>query len=225
MARTRVKICGVTRAQDALVAAEAGADAIGMVFHRPVKRNISIETAREIVSALPPFVTPVGVFVDAPAEEIRSVCTTLQIRHVQLNGNESAEFVSQLGEFTITKALKVETGKFPAALSAWKEKIASLRLTNLQGFVLESAGAAPGGSGKQNDWAEAERALSDGAFRGLPRVIAAGGLTPQTVGDVVRRLRPYAVDVSSGVEDEVGKKSPEKIRAFIAAVREADGDR
>src|SRR4051812_4196068 len=117
MLRTRVKICGITCVQDALSAAAAGADAIGLVFHPPVKRNISIGIAKQILSDLPPFVTPVALFVDVSADHIRSTCAQLNIRHVQLNGNESPEYLAELSGFTILKALKVIPGEFAQTLA------------------------------------------------------------------------------------------------------------
>src|SRR5437762_324679 len=143
MARTRIKICGVTRVEDAVAAARAGADAIGLIFHAPAPRFVPVERVREILAAIPPFVTPVGVFVNADPREIL-------------------------------------------------------------------------------DFAAIREHQDAGEFDDLPPLIAAGGLTPQNVADVVRQLGPWAVDVSSGVESKLGMKSREKIEDFVAAVRSAE---
>ena len=229
MERTRIKICGITRVEDALAAARAGADAIGLLFHPPAQRNLSVQRAEQIVGALPPFVTPVGLFVDAPAEQVREVGRRLRLRHVQLHGDEPPERVAELAEWCVVKAVRVERDRFGEDLAAWREAIKRLKLRNLSGLVLETAGtgkagAPAGGTGAANDWETVLRHLRRGDFIGLPPIIAAGGLRPETVGAVVRDLRPWAVDVSSGVEESPGQKSPQKIAAFVAAVRQADRD-
>ena len=221
--RTRIKICGVCRPEDAAAAAEAGADAIGLVFHPPAPRCLTMERAREILAATAAFVTPVGLFVDVSADEVRKTAAALGLRHVQLNGAESPETVSSLSGLAVIKAVRVDPGRFGQTLSLWRDAVRSLGLTNLKGLVLETAGTgAAGGTGVANDWATVLRHLAAGDFDGLPPVIAAGGLTPETVAAVVRDVRPWAVDVSSGVEEVRGKKSAEKIWAFVAAVRQAD---
>jgi phosphoribosylanthranilate isomerase len=199
-----VKICGVGSVEDALAAARAGADAIGMVFHPPAKRNVSLERAGEIVSALPPFVT-----------------RALGLRHIQLHGHETPEMVAELKEFTILKAIRVDPATFSSELESWRRAIKTLKLTHLQGFVLETAGTL-GGTGKANDWETVDRHRQRGDLIGLPPLIAAGGLTPESVADVIRRIHPWAVDVSSGVEGSPGKKSAEKMEAFVRAVRSAE---
>jgi phosphoribosylanthranilate isomerase len=222
--RTRIKICGVCRAQDALLAARAGADAIGLVFHSAASRNIPIERAREILAVLPPFVTPVGVFVAQPAEHVLDMAREIGLHHVQLNGDESPETIAAVAPLVVIKAIKVERDRFDETLSGWRAAVRDLKLTNLAGFVLETAGTGkPGGTGVANDWHTVIAAQRAGAFEGLPAVIAAGGLRPETVSDVVRTVRPYAVDVSSGVEETLREKSEAKLRAFVAAVRQADG--
>jgi phosphoribosylanthranilate isomerase len=218
MPRTRIKICGVTRVQDALAAAEAGADAIGMVFHPKAKRCIPVEKAREILRELPAFVTPVGVFVDQEPDEIRRIAGPLHLRHVQLNGREEPVAVAALREFTVLKAIKAARDTLGAELEFWRESIESLDLAHLRGFVMETPGTAvAGGSGVENDWEAIAEARRGGAFEGLPPVVAAGGLRPENVAEVIRRIGPYAVDVSSGVEESFGQKSVQKIRAFVEA--------
>ena len=217
MPRVRVKICGITRIADALAAANSGADAIGLIFHDPAPRNVPLDTAVRIVTTLPPFVTPVGVFVNASIDTIRKTCTQLRIRHIQLNGSDTPETVAELADFTVIKSIKVTPTGFEQTLSTWREKISSLTLTNLHAFVLETPGPAPGGSGQSNDWDHVLAAQRIGAFDGLPPIIAAGGLNPENVAQVVSWIKPYAVDVSSGVEESLSRKSPDKIRAFIRA--------
>jgi phosphoribosylanthranilate isomerase len=222
-ARTRIKVCGVCRPEDA--AAAAGADAIGLVFHPSAPRCVSLDRAGEILAALPAFVTPVGVFVDATADQVRQTARALGLRHVQLNGSESAEVVGQLQDFAVVKAVRVERERFSEMLTAWRAAVKSLRLTNLKGLVLETAGTGrPGGTGVANNWETIRRSRDAGNFDGLPPIIAAGGLTPQTVGAVVRDVRPWAVDVSTGVEDKPGRKSAAKIAAFVESVRLADAE-
>lgn len=207
--------------EDALAAARAGADAIGMVFHPPAPRNIGKQRASEILAALPPFVTPVGLFVDLESGGIREIARELGLRHLQLHGHETPEYVAELREFFIIKAVRVNPADFGPTLETWRKAVVTLRLTHLQGLVLETAGAS-GGSGAANDWETIRRHRQRGDFVGLPHLVAAGGLTPETVGQVVRDLRPWAVDVSSGVESSPGHKSPQKIEAFVRAVRLAE---
>jgi phosphoribosylanthranilate isomerase len=220
--RTCVKICGVRRPEDAVAAARAGADAIGLVYHPPAPRYVSPDVAREILDALPAFVTPVGLFVDADIESLLRTVRTLGLRHVQLNGSETPDYVHDLPTLAVLKSVRVDDG-LADTLSAWRMTDNSLRLKNLKGFVLETPGTGrPGGTGVPNDWAAVIEHQARGTFDNLPPIIAAGGLTPETVGRVVREVRPYAVDVSSGVEALRGIKSAEKIEAFVAAVRRAD---
>ena len=217
MSRTRVKICGVMSVEDALTAARLGADAVGMVFYSKAKRCITHDRAREILAALPPFVTPVGLFVDEPPQSVLDSTAELNLRHVQLHGDESPDDVAELRGLRIIKAVRMNRDSISAELSKWRSMIAKLKLTNLTGLLLETGGVAQGGSGIANDWPLIRELQSRGEFNGLPNLIVAGGLTPETVGAVVRDIRPWAVDVSSGVESEFGKKSPEKLQAFIRA--------
>lgn len=210
------------RPEDAVAAAECGADAIGLVFYKAAKRCLSIEQAQKILDVLPAFVTPVGLFFDASADEVRETASRLRLRHVQLHGNESPEVVADLREFNVLKALRVERNSFPKTLASWREAMRSKQLVNLKGLILETAGIAHGGSGVANDWATIRQFANEKLFDGLPPIIAAGGLTPDTVQQVVREIRPWAVDVSSGVEAEFGKKSREKMAKFAREVRLAD---
>lgn len=220
--RTRIKICGVRRPEDAAAAARAGADAIGMVFHPAAQRNISIEQARAILAILPAFVTPVALFVDAEPDIVSNVVGELRLRHVQLHGEESPDYVAQFPQLAVIKAVRVEAARFADTLALWR-RAASRGLPQLKGLVLETPGTAQaGGTGIPNDWRTVRGHHARGDFHGLPPVIAAGGLTPETVGAVVRDVRPWAVDVSSGVEESRGIKSADKIAAFVEAVRSAN---
>ena len=216
-----MKICGIGHVEDALAAARAGADAIGLVFHPPAPRNVAPQRAGEIIAALPPFVTAVGLFVDLPVRQIWDAARSLNLRHIQLHGDETPEQVADLREFTVIKAIRVERERFGAELDRWKKAIRQFHLTHLQGIVLDSPRTS-GGSGAANDWETVSHHRQRGDFVGLPHVIAAGGLTPDSVAQVIRDLHPWAVDVSSGVEASPGRKSPEKIEAFLRSVRATD---
>lgn len=215
-----MKICGVMRPEDAAAATEAGADAIGMIFHPAAKRCIDIRRAKEIIANIGAFVTPVGVFVDASTKQILTTASETGLRVAQLHGEESSEQIVELGlvGMKVLKAVRVD-GDFEKRLNEMRATMNVLRGT-LLGLVLETAGQA-GGSGVANDWAAVRRHQAAGHFDGLPPIIASGGLNEKTVGEVVKAVRPWAVDVSSGVEAEFGKKSREKIEAFVEAARSA----
>ena len=207
MVRTRVKICGITRLEDALVAAEAGAEAIGLVFYPPSPRAVSPATAQEIVANLPPFVTAVGLFVNETAEHINRIYTQVGLDLLQLHGDETTQFCTGLG-VPFIKALRVKPDDDVAQLmSSWCDA----RSVLLDAFKPN----VPGGTGETFDWSQVP-------VTEAPRIVLAGGLTPDNVTDAIARCRPAAVDVSGGVEMAPGVKSPEKIAAFVAAVRSAD---
>jgi len=220
MSRTRIKICGITRPQDAAAAVAAGADAVGMVFHVGAARGITVEQAREIAAQVPAFVQLVGLFVDADPLAIRDVVRQVHLSAVQLSGHESPEVVARLQPIPVIKSVPVDGIRLSDLLKLWKDAIAKLGLTNLAGLLMETAGTGvPGGSGVVNDFVAIAEAQKRGDFTGLPPIIIAGGLHPQNVGEVVKLLKPYAVDVSSGVEGLVkGQKLPEKIATFVKAV-------
>lgn len=199
----RVKICGITRPEDAVAAERAGADAVGVIFAPNSKRRVDAATAGAIVAAVGPLVTTVGVFVDAPLDQVLGIARRLRLGAVQLHGDEPAAYAAALrGEVKVVRALPFERGVTPDSLADYPA----------DAFLLDAR--APG-SGQRFDWSEAR------AWRDHPRLILAGGLTPQTVEDGVDVLRPYAVDVASGVESAVGEKDPERIRAFMEAARGA----
>jgi phosphoribosylanthranilate isomerase len=219
--RTRIKICGITRPADVLAAAEAGADAVGIVRQAASKRFVREEATREIIGMLPPYVCGVGLFVDAEPGEIVATAGRLGLSFVQLHGNESPEVVAAVAPLRVIKAIHV-TGQLGDELDRWRQAASTLKLTNLSGLLLDAHADVPGGSGVANDWDLIGKHLTAGDLRGLPRWVAAGGLTPQNVGDVVRQLHPWAVDVSSGVEARPREKSPELIKEFVQAVRLAE---
>lgn len=201
----RVKICGITRPEDAAAAADAGADAIGLVFAESPRR-VSLDQARAVVDALPPFVTPVALFVDEAAEVIRETCASLGVSTVQLHGRETPEFALSLRGLCVIKAFRI-------GAEADLEPIAGYPAA---AYLLDSkVKGRAGGTGVPLDWALAARATS------LGRIILAGGLRPENVASAIRRVVPYGVDVSSGVESEPGKKDPAKVWAFVAAARAA----
>jgi phosphoribosylanthranilate isomerase len=203
---TRVKICGITSAEDAAMAVEAGADALGFVFVPGTPRYVSATIAARLVAGLPPFVVAVGVFMDQPADEILRAVATTGIQVVQLHGGESEE-TSRRMPVPVIKALRVRDEASLAPIGTYPA-----RAFLLDGFV-EGQG---GGTGRTFPWELAARAG--------PRVpiILAGGLTPATVGTAIASVRPYGVDVSSGVESAPGRKDPQKVKEFIRHVRQAD---
>ncbi len=207
--RTRAKICGITRVADGLAAVAAGADAIGLVFYAPSPRAVTAAQANTIVSALPPFVTSVGLFVDAPAAEVEAVLAEVPLDLLQFHGNEPPEYCRGFGRPYI-KAVRMAEGVDLKAVSADYHDARGLLLDSYQKGV-------PGGTGHAFDWARIPAGMDK-------PVVLAGGLKPENVTDAVRRVHPYAVDVSSGVEADKGIKDAERIIAFMRGVELADGD-
>jgi phosphoribosylanthranilate isomerase len=216
---TWVKICGMTNLEDALVAVDAGADAVGFVFYEKSPRCVTVETAREIVKKLPSSLDKVGVFVNEPVERVTTIADDAGLTAVQLHGDEykSPERYSMHGKtffslpaVEMLRDLRGSVGScvFPS-------------LPNSAGVLLDSGSPEQrGGTGKTFAWGEA-RFLVLGLKRKYAVVIA-GGLTPENVGWATEYLDPWGVDVSSGVEERPGKKDPEKVRAFVKAVRDFD---
>lgn len=210
--RTRVKICGITRAEDMAAAVKAGADAIGLVFYPASPRVVTIQAARQLLAEVPPFVTTVGLFVNADTSSVREVLACLNLDLLQFHGDEDAAYCARFSRPWI-KALRV-TPEINLLEYATRYKGAA-------GLLLDADVTGFGGGGKTFDWS-----LIPPNF---PRdFILSGGLTADNVGDAVRRLRPWAVDVSSGVEAVDGKskgiKVAKKIAQFIAEVGRADSD-
>jgi phosphoribosylanthranilate isomerase len=202
--RVKVKICGVTRVQDALAASEAGADAVGLMFYERSPRFVMRQRAADIIAALPPFVAKVGVFVDAPEEEVRRTISECGLDTLQFHGQESPEYCRRFG-LKVIKAFRIRDAQTLPATGAYDQET----------WLLDSyAEGAPGGTGKSFNWD-----LAATVVRGGGRILLAGGLTPQNVGQAVTQVRPFGVDVSSGVESAPGIKDSAKIRAFIEAAR------
>lgn len=207
MARTRVKICGITTPDDALAAADAGADAIGLVFYPESPRCVSVAAACDIVAAVPPFVTVVALFVDEPRDSIERILSDVRIDVLQFHGDETPVECDGYHRPWL-KAFRVRPElDLPGACRRYRGARAALLDTWQDGV--------PGGTGKTFDWALARRELA------LP-VVLAGGLNAGNVGQAVATVRPAAVDVSGGVESAPGVKNHDKIRQFIAAVGDAD---
>lgn len=205
------------RPADARAAADAGADAIGMILHANARRKIDIPTASAIVAALPPYVTPVGVFVDAPPQLIKQMAQAVGLTTVQLHGAETIDDVAACAPLRVIKAIKVDPGSIRVMLDDWRDAAARGRCPNLIAILLETPVIGQsGGTGKANDFPLIRTLIDEGAFEGLPPIVVSGGLQPENVGAVVELLRPFAVDVSSGIEGEtLGKKSVDKMRAFV----------
>lgn len=201
----RIKICGITRVEDALVAAEAGADAIGLVFYPPSPRAVSVDQARRIIAALPPFVTTVGLFVNAGRDELNRILDAVPLDLLQFHGDESPAECEGYGRRYL-KALRVQPGDDVLAGMA--------RYPGAAGILLDTfVAGVPGGTGETFDWTRVP------ARSGRPLVLA-GGLTAENVRVAIAQARPYAVDVSGGVECSKGIKDAQKVRAFIAAAKD-----
>jgi phosphoribosylanthranilate isomerase len=209
VARTRIKICGITRPEDARAAIECGADALGLVFYPNSSRYVTVDQAREIAAVVPPFVTLVALFVDESREVICQVLEALPVGLIQFHGSETVGFCRQF-QRPWMKAVRVKPGM---DIAGDCETYRGASGVLLDAFVP----GVPGGTGKTFDWTLAEATLP------LPWVLA-GGLDATNVGEAVRRLRPHAVDVSGGVEASAGIKDREKIGRFVDAVVAADLD-
>ncbi len=199
----RVKICGIARPEDALAAEAAGADAIGLIFAEHSRRYVEPAQARRIADAVGPFLVRVGVFVDADAPTIERIAGAARLDAVQLHGREPDALAARLrSRFRVIRAVSFGPSVTPRAFDQ----------RPCDAVLLD--GLRPG-SGEAFDWAAAR------AWRGDRRLVLAGGLDPDTVADAVRALRPYAVDVASGVEASPGVKDPERIAAFVRNARGA----
>ena len=203
----RVKICGITNPSDARLAARVGADALGFNFIESSPRFVTRERARAIVASLPPFVTPVGVFADHDPDAVRDLCAFCEIQTVQLHGNEPPEYLSRLPHLRRIKAFRIRAPRDLQRLARY----------TCDAFLLDAyVPGRLGGTGQAFDWSWVREADLDGL------IILSGGLTPENVAEAIRTVRPYAVDVASGVESEPGKKDRARLAAFLAAVRSAD---
>lgn len=201
---TRIKICGITRPEDGREAARLGADAIGLVFYRNSPRWVSVEAARAVIAALPPFVTVVGLFVDPSAEEVEAVLSACALDVLQFHGEETPAFCRGFGR-PYLKAVRVRAG---VDLAAVAHDYRDARGLLADAFV----DGVAGGTGKRFDWSLLPPDLA------LPLILS-GGLDEHNVADAVRRVRPAAVDVSSGVERSKGIKDAARMAAFIKGAR------
>jgi phosphoribosylanthranilate isomerase len=208
---TRIKICGITRPEDALSAASLGADAIGLVFYEPSPRNVDIDQACAIVNALPPFVTRVGLFVDAKPEQIRQVLDKVGLDLLQFHGDESPQDCEEYN-LPYIKAIRMRDGVDLADEARLFNSASGLLLDAFQSGV-------PGGTGQSFDWTRVTSSVQKDLAK---PVILAGGLVPANVGEAIFMVQPYAVDVSGGVESAKGVKDQAKMAAFVEAVRAAD---
>jgi phosphoribosylanthranilate isomerase len=200
--RVRVKICGTTSLKDALLAVESGADAVGFIFHKESPRNISQKDVKEIVAQLPPFVESIGVFVNETSDKINRIAEQCRLTAVQLHGDESPAFCRRIKR-RVVKAVRVKDAESLKGMSDF----------DVSGFLLDAYNEeSRGGTGRVFDWNLALRAKKQGP------VIIAGGLNPYNVYTAIHRVKPYGVDVCSGVEKSPGVKDPEKISEFIKAV-------
>jgi len=215
--RVRVKICGITRPEWARAAAEAGADAIGLVFAESPRR-LTVDGAVRIVQALPPWVSPVGVFVDESPATIRQVAAEAGLAAVQLHGDEPPEALAELGRLKVVKAVRIASADDLEAARRWRREAERLGRTP-EAYLVDArvAGGPRGGTGRQADWTLAARMIAEGFWP----LILAGGLAPDNVAAAIAAVRPWGVDGSSGLETEPGVKSPEKITEFVEAVRRA----
>ncbi len=206
-ARPRVKVCGLTRLEDALAAAHLGVEALGFNFYPGSKRYLAPASARTILRALPPLVVPVGVFVDASRDELVSAAAISGVQLLQLHGDEPPELCAQL-PLPVLKAIRVRGPESLDQLDRYEEVVA--------GFLLDADSAGYGGSGQTFDWALAAEAAERAP------VALAGGLTPANVAKAVRTVRPWAVDVASGVESAPGVKDHDLMARFVRAAKEPE---
>lgn len=204
----RVKVCGITNLEDALLSAEAGADALGFNFWPRSKRYMEPDAAAAIIAQLPPSVTPVGVFVDEELDSIETVARRTGVRGVQLHGDESPETASALVAqgLPVLKAFRVGKGFRPESLQRYK---------NVAGFLLDAdVQGEKGGTGRTFDWSQAKAARRYGP------ILLAGGLTVENVSAAIRQAEPFGVDVCSGVEQAPGRKDHRQLREFVRLAKE-----
>lgn len=203
----KIKICGITNQEDAEIAVQEGADALGFVFYAQSPRYVQPAVAQHIIANLPPLVVPVGVFVNHDLDMVKRVFDDCGLALAQLHGDESLSFCEAL-QRPMLRAIRLRDRKSFLALAEWKGRI------GVRGFVVDAfSDTEYGGTGHTTDWS-----LAAEVAKSAP-VLLAGGLTPENVQEAIRQVQPYGVDVSSGVEQSPGRKDPNKIRDFIQSVR------
>ncbi len=203
----KIKICGITNIEDAELAVQAGADALGFILYPNSPRFVEIQVVKSIVNQLPPFVLPIGVFVNEDSTMVQNVMDVCGLALAQLHGEESPAYCESLG-YPVLKAIRLRDRSSFLSLAEYKGR------AGVRGFVLDAFSESEyGGTGKVADWDVAAEAAQDAP------VLLAGGLTPENVQEAIHKVQPYGVDVSSGVETHPGKKDPTKVQAFIQAVK------
>jgi phosphoribosylanthranilate isomerase len=208
MTTVKIKICGLTSLGDALLALAAGADALGFMFYEPSPRYVTFDQAGAIIRRLPPFIAKVGVFVNAPEAAVRRAVAECGLDCLQFHGEETPAFCRRFAPLKVIKAFGIQNADSLAALPAYAT----------DAWLLDSyVPGVPGGTGAQFNWDLALAAKR----HGVP-IILAGGLGPDNVAEAIQRVRPYGLDVASGVESAPGKKDPAKVRDLIARARAAD---
>jgi phosphoribosylanthranilate isomerase len=215
--RTRVKICGLSRSEDVAAAVDAGADAIGLVFYAKSPRHVSPDTAAGLIAEIPPYVTSVGLFVNASIQEVCDSVARAPVALLQFHGDETLETccaIAAAANRPFMRAVRVAPDMSGADLLKYEQAYRAAS-TLFSGLLLDAYVDGYGGGGKVFDWSLIPKELA-------PRVVLSGGLSAQNAVEAVRQVRPYAVDVSSGVELAKGVKDPRRIRDFISAVRHAD---
>jgi len=216
---TWVKICGITNLEDALTAVEAGADALGFVFYEKSPRQIGPEAAKKIIQELPSAVEKVGVFVNQFEDPICSLADEAGLSAIQLHGDNEDPYVADLivkrrPHLKIVVGVSMRHPRPEGWAMMWRPDV-------VHAFLVDSGGTSKhGGTGERFDWQMGRRSIE--VIARLGQVIVAGGLTPTNVTEALHTLKPWGVDVSSGVEAKPGKKDPEKVRAFVDAVRKAE---
>lgn len=209
--RTRIKMCGTTNLEDALLAVESGVDALGFIFFAKSPRNIEPEAAQDIIEQLPPLVDTVGVFVDRDLDETVEIIRYCRLGYAQLHGQESPKYCERLSRFAapcqVIKALRVGEHLRPEDVAPYNEHV--------HGFLLDTYHKnMVGGTGKSFDWAIIEKLNLQKSW------ILAGGLDADNISNAIETVHPYAVDVNSGVEKSPGQKDPALVRAFVEKVRQ-----
>jgi phosphoribosylanthranilate isomerase len=220
--RTRIKICGLTREQDVQAAVAAGADALGFVFYPKSPRYVTPQQAAGLLAKVPPFITTVGLFVNVEPGQLQEIVAQAPVSLLQFHGDETVEQCAALAQAVnrpFIRAMRIGSATTAADLleyaQAYRDSSSGSHL--FAGLLLDTLVEAYGGSGKVFDWSLIPKELA-------PQVVLSGGLSVHNATDAVKRVRPFAVDISSGVEQDKGIKDAAKIRAFIDAIRQADAD-